>query len=137
MKIYFAGSISGGRGDSELYAQIIEELRSYGQVLTEHLGDPTLTNMGEQRTDPGFILRRDVAWLTAADVVVAEVSTPSLGVGYELARAETMGKRVLCLYREQSGRHLSSMISGNGSFNIRTYGTLEDARAILREFFAA
>ena len=39
MTIYFAASISGGRGDQAIYLQIIELLRSYGTVLTEHFGD--------------------------------------------------------------------------------------------------
>ena len=44
MKIYFAGSIRGGRGDAEIYAQIIEFLQGYGEVLTEHIGDTSLTS---------------------------------------------------------------------------------------------
>lgn len=37
-------------------------------------------------------------------VVVAEVTQPSLGVGYELGRAVALGKQILCLFRPQSGR---------------------------------
>lgn len=37
-------------------------------------------------------------------VVVAEVTQPSLGVGYELGRAVTMGKKIFCLFRPSSGR---------------------------------
>lgn len=37
-------------------------------------------------------------------VVVAEVTQPSLGVGYELGRAVDMKKKVLCLFRPSSGR---------------------------------
>ena len=33
--------------------------------------------------------------------IVAEVTQPSLGVGYEIGRAVAMGKRILCLYRPQ------------------------------------
>jgi len=35
--------------------------------------------------------------------VVAEVTIPSLGVGYEIGRAVALGKRVLCLYRARDG----------------------------------
>lgn len=38
MQIYFCGSIRGGRQDQELYFRIINQLRSYGEVLTEHIG---------------------------------------------------------------------------------------------------
>ena len=37
-------------------------------------------------------------------VIVAEVTQPSLGVGYELGRAVAMGKRILCLYRPQENK---------------------------------
>ncbi len=44
MKIYFAGSIRGGRDDAEIYSGIIELLKRYGDVLTEHVGDRTLSS---------------------------------------------------------------------------------------------
>jgi hypothetical protein len=47
MKIYFAGSIRGGREDKNLYLQLIHHLSQYGQVLTEHIGDVDLTEFGE------------------------------------------------------------------------------------------
>lgn len=37
-------------------------------------------------------------------MVVAEVTLPSLGVGYELGRAVDMKKKILCLFRPSSGR---------------------------------
>ena len=80
MKIYFAGSIRGGRDDQELYMRLIQELGKYGTVLTEHIGDKTLSALGES-VDEKFIFERDMQWVGEADVVVAEVSTPSLGVG--------------------------------------------------------
>ncbi|MCA9356116.1 hypothetical protein KC852_01165 [Candidatus Nomurabacteria bacterium] len=47
MKIYFAGAIRGGREDAELYAKVIEILKKYGTVLTEHLGDTSITSAGQ------------------------------------------------------------------------------------------
>ena len=46
-RIYFAGSIRAGRNDAELYAKIVTTLQNYGKVLTEHVGDPNLTESGE------------------------------------------------------------------------------------------
>lgn len=92
MKIYFAGSITGGRDDAALYEQIIQELGQYGQVLTEHLGLKTLTSYGEAKSAEE-IYTRDVLWVREADVLVAEVTQPSLGVGYELGLAESLGKK--------------------------------------------
>ena len=47
MKIYFAGAIRAGRDNQEIYQQIIERLRKYGKVLTEHIGRKNLTADGE------------------------------------------------------------------------------------------
>lgn len=130
MKIYFAGSIRGGRDDQELYFAIIRELQNYGTVLTEHIGDKFLTGFGETGLSDSQIFERDMAWVRESDVVVAEVTSPSLGVGYELGQAEAMGKKVICLYRNVEGRRLSAMVAGNSYFKICTYGSLEEATAV-------
>ena len=109
MKIYFAGSIRGGREDKNLYSQIIKNLQKYGTVLTEHIGDQNLTDSGEDLSDK-FIYERDLYWIKESDIVVAEVTQPSLGVGYEIGKAEEHGKKILCLYRENNKR-ISAMIS--------------------------
>ncbi|XP_019498312.1 PREDICTED: 2'-deoxynucleoside 5'-phosphate N-hydrolase 1 isoform X2 [Hipposideros armiger] len=86
-----------------------------------------------------FIHERDLAWLQQADVVVAEVTQPSLGVGYELGRAVALNKRILCLFRPQSGRVLSAMIRGaaDGSqFQVWDYEEGE-VEAMLDRYFEA
>src|SRR5437773_968945 len=120
MKIYFAASIRGGRDDTALYRDIISCLKKKAEVLTEHIGNNGLTSFGDQGalTD---IYARDMEWLKSADAVVAEVSTPSLGVGYEIAKAEDMGKKVLCLYRPSPERGLSAMIGGSKNIVVKEY----------------
>lgn len=134
-KIYFAGSIRGGRDDKELYAQIIEKLKTYGQVLTEHLGDKTLSAMGEDGPTSKFIYDRDIDWLNTADIVIAEVTNPSLGVGYELAYAESKHIRVVCLYRPSEGRKLSAMIDGNSNFKVFEYQKIEELDDFFKNLF--
>ena len=46
LRIYFAGSIRGGRDDVQLYVRIIRLLLKYGTVLTEHVADPKLEAVG-------------------------------------------------------------------------------------------
>ncbi len=134
MKIYFAGSIRGGRNDKEFYLEIINLLGKYGKVLTEHIGDKTLSILGEDGQTDEHIYERDIAWLNEADVVVAEVTTPSLGVGYEIAKVE--GKKpILCLYREQDGKRLSGMIGGNKNVLLEKYQTIQEVEEMLEKFF--
>ena len=137
MKIYFAGSITGGRDDKDLYAKIIKILGNFGTVLTEHIGHADLTSQGEAalgRT-PEYIFTRDVAWVTEADVLVAELTVTSLGVGYEIGFAESLDKPILCLYRKAEGRHLSSMITGNRKLKVEYYQNVEELPAIFEKFF--
>ena len=133
MKIYFAASIRGGRSDEAIYRQLITELQRHGTVLTEHIAHPDDVEQG--MTD-GEIYERDMDWLREADVVVAEVSTPSLGVGYELASAEILGKRVLCLFRPSSGGSLSAMISGSKLPVVAEYETIQEASLAIRGFLS-
>ncbi len=131
MKIYFAGSITGGRADQGLYLQIIEVLNHYGEVLTEHIGDSLLGDGGEE-SDVFSIFNRDVGWLESSDVVVAEVTQVSMGVGYELGIAEKLGKKVICLYRPQEKR-ISAMVLGNKAFTVLPYETIQDLQIIFEK----
>ncbi len=133
MKIYFGGSIRGGRNDKDLYSQIIQLLKKYGEVVTEHVGDADLTSMGEDKATE-FIFNRDMDWMRESEVAVFEVTQPSLGVGYELGIAETLGKRVLCLYRSSPEKSLSAMVRGNKAFRVEDYQTIDEASKILDSF---
>jgi nucleoside 2-deoxyribosyltransferase len=135
-EIYFAGSITGGREDAALYGRIVEMLRPHGRVLTEHIGSAELDLLGEVELDDEFVHDRDVEWLGRAHVVVAEVTQPSTGTGYEIGRAVSTRKPVLCLYREVEGRRLTRMISGNRDVLVRSYRDVADLPVIFDEFFA-
>lgn len=133
MKIYFAGSIRGGQQDQSIYAQIIAVLARHGEVLTEHIGNAVGTSADERRTD-STIYERDMAWLNEADVIVAEVTNPSLGVGYEIGSADGR-KPILCLYRPQEGKRLSAMISGSKSVRVVEYRDIATVEMALEAFF--
>lgn len=137
MNIYFAGSIRGGRDDAERYHELIRFLKTFGEVLTEHVGDPRLTREGGDGPNDRAIHDRDMAWLRACDLVVAEVTTPSLGVGYELGWATALGKPVLCLHRVMPGRPLSAMIGGCERIENRVYASLDEAKHWIAEFLRA
>mgnify|MGYP002622278698 CR=1 FL=1 len=133
MKIYFAGSIRGGRADKDIYYEIIELLKTHGTVLTEHVGN---LDSGE---DVPFeeIYQRDVEWLTGSDAIVAEITQPSLGVGYEIGKAEALGKPILTLYRSIPDRSVSPMIAGNSTFQTHSYTNVSELTHIFDDFFAA
>lgn len=135
MKIYFAGAIRGGRDDADLYFGIIKHLQKHGEVLTEHVGDKGLGLMGEDGRTNKYIHDRDMDWILQSDAMVAEVTTPSLGVGYEIGRGVENSKDILCLHRPQEGKNLSAMIAGSPSVRNEQYRTLDEAREIIDDFF--
>ena len=135
MKIYFAGSIRGGRDDADLYNKIIKHLQQYGEVLTEHVGSKSISDYGETQNNDQQIYRRDLEWLNSADTVVAEVTNPSLGVGFELAKATVHNKKILCLYKIQNNKRLSAMIAGCPDVKVQKYSTLKDAKKTIDNFF--
>ncbi|MDX6385208.1 MAG: 2-deoxynucleoside 5-phosphate N-hydrolase [Blastocatellia bacterium] len=135
MKIYFAGAIRGEREDTALYLELVKLLRRFGTVLTEHIADEGLTALGEKMDDRA-IHDRDLSWLRAADCLVAEVTTPSLGVGVEIGKATEWGLRTLCLYRPNPDRTLSALIAGSDRLTVRRYQDATQVKQIFDEFFA-
>ncbi len=135
MNIYFCGSIRGGRDLASTYERLIGILGTYGRVLTEHLGcDEEIEQKDRILTDQE-IHDRDMQWITMSDVLVAEVTVPSLGVGYEIGRAIEMGKPVFCLFQEGSGYTLSAMIAGSDQLEAEYYRNIEEAEQLLKSYF--
>ena len=131
-KIYFAGSIRGGRVDADLYKRIIEYMQRTNIVLTEHVGSSKLNLIEQGRSKDALIYDRDTAWLRECDLVVAECTCPSLGVGYELAYAEKLGKPCHIFY-DKSKTQLSAMLTGDPYFQIHPYESEEEIYDILVE----
>lgn len=134
MKVYFSCSITGGRSEEGVYQAIVKELEELGhEVPTAHLSSPQVVEL-EKVVDAFEIYARDMAWLRECDAVVAEVSSPSHGVGYEIAYALTLGKPVLCCY--EAGKVVSKIIIGNTSPGLRVaaYEQAQQAPIIVRTF---
>ena len=137
MNIYFACSITGGREFEPVYQVLMDALLADGhEIPTSHLADSTVVDL-EGRVSPREVYDRDVNWIAAADLLIAEVSVPSHGVGYEIGHALGLGKPVLCL--AQQGRKVSKMITGNPhpGLQLQTYADAAGAARLAREFIAA
>lgn len=136
MNIYFACSITGGRDFESVYQVITRTLAEEGhEVPTAHLAESGVTAL-EAVIDPLEVYSRDVAWIRASEALIAEISAPSHGVGYEIGFALGLGKPVLALYEE--GRKVSKMISGNPDPNlsVKAYKSADQAVALIREFLS-
>jgi nucleoside 2-deoxyribosyltransferase len=137
VKVYFAGSIRGGREDQQKYLKLIDFISTKAEVLTEHVGSHSIGKIGEDTLDDIAIYERDIEWLEEADAVIAEVTTPSLGVGYELGVAEKLNKPTLCLFNEgKKDQTLSAMLAGNSNFQNYHYQSLSQAKQKITDFLS-
>ena len=136
MKIYFACSISGGRRDEVIYQHLVGFLIEMGiDIPTAHIAETGIEEI-DSREEPGDIYDRDVNWIQESDLLIAEVSTPSHGVGYEIGYALDLEKPVLCL--SQKGIVVSKMITGNPDplLTVLEYQDLSHAEQILRSYLS-
>jgi len=132
MNIYFSGSIAGGRDNLPIFQYIVKRLQADGHTVpSAHVADPNVL-ANEARLTEREIYERDVAWVNECDAMIAEVSTPSLGVGYEIALAVQLGKPILCL--SQKGLFVSRMITGNPHVQIHTYTSIEEIDTYVTDF---
>jgi nucleoside 2-deoxyribosyltransferase len=134
MNIYFACSITGGRGFESIYQVITKALLADGhEVPTAHLADAGVKTR-EGLVDAAEIFERDTTWIRACNALIAEVSTPSHGVGFEVAYALNLNKDVLCVYRE--GQRLSKMLTGNPhpKLQVRSYKDPQEVVEVIRSY---
>lgn len=129
-KVYFAGSIRGGRIDATLYHRIIDYIKQTDIVLTEHVGMSNLSLTTQTKEIDTYIYERDTEWLKESDLVVAECTCPSLGVGYELAYAESHHIPAYVFY-DKSKSNISAMLNGNSYFTIISYESEDDIYPVL------
>ena len=119
-KVYFAGSIRGGREDAAVYKRIIDYINATDTVLTEHIGLGSLSVKARTKEDDEHIYERDTEWLRSSDVLIAECTNPSHGVGYELAYAEARNIPVHIFYDKRKA-NISAMLNGNTYFKVYPY----------------
>ena len=128
MRIYFACSITGGRRNEAVYQAMVAAMEAAGHdVPTAVLARPEVMEL-EVVTEPEDVFTRDFGWLKSSQALVAEVSTPSHGVGYEICTGLGMGIPVLCCYRR--GETVSKMILGNSSPGLQIKEYEDEAEAV-------
>lgn len=118
MNVFFSGSIRGGRQMLPTYRHICKFLRSMGlDVLSWHVADLELEGK-EAKMSEREIYDRDIGLLKRSDCLIAEVTIPSIGVGYEICRGLGMGigLPVLCIHKQ--GANVSAMLLGNSDKNM-------------------
>lgn len=125
MKIYVSGSIYGGTQKIDTYKILIEELEKYGEVLNKQIADPNVIANEVYKKDEDIFKDLEDK-LIISDVLVTEVSIPSLGVGYELGFADKLNKKIIAIYDEIYTPKVTTMIRGNKRIKLIPYQRIEE-----------
>jgi nucleoside 2-deoxyribosyltransferase len=117
MTIYLACTVRGDRGAVAGLKTLVAALERAGHtILTKHLLDDNVDGAESALTERA-VYERDIAWLDACDILIADASGSSFGVGFEvgyvLGRSERTDQRVILLYRADHRDQISRLIIGN------------------------
>jgi nucleoside 2-deoxyribosyltransferase len=140
VKIYLACTVRGDRGAVAALRRLSDDLEAAGHVvLTRHLLDDGVES-AEAALSERQVYERDIQWLNAADLLIADASGSSFGVGFEvgwvLANSDRTRQRVLLLYRADRRNQISRLIVGN-AHPACTRIPYEDAAHLARRVLAA
>jgi len=142
MRIYLACTVRGDRGGVAAGRAICTRLQHHGhEVLTTHLLRDDVETAESQLTERD-VFERDLDWLSRCDVLVAEASGSSYGVGFEvgyvLGRAAQTGQRVVLLYNAERRHAVSRLITGNSNAACTTlgYSSIDELISMIDERFA-
>ncbi len=136
-KIFLSGSIRGGRQLLDTYRFMFDILKEAGsEVLSWHVADPELEKTEMTMTEEEIYIR-DMNLLVKSDALIAEVTVPSIGVGYEICGALVQEIPVLCLYSPNA--IVSAMVLGNPDplLEARAYSDKASLKKIITEFLRA
>lgn len=133
INIYFSGAINGGRQKQPVYKDLIEHCKTLGYVLDEYVGKKNVLLRTRQNFD---IYSRNMEWISAADIFIAEISVHSFGVGMEIQSAINNGCAVLCLYDKTmlNENQISKMITSCKMIKLIGYSTNASAKKIITQF---
>jgi len=117
VRVYLACTVRGERGGVAAGRAICQQLQRHGhEVLTTHLLAEDVDRAEAELTEQQ-VYRRDLDWLSRCDVLVAEASGSSYGVGFEvgflIGRARETKQRVLLVYDAARRHAVSRLIVGN------------------------
>lgn len=132
MRVYLAAAMTSPNRELSAIQGLARALEASGfEVLTKHVADPKGKERDESLTDQE-IAKRDLNWLGQAHCLVAEVSTPSHGVGIEVMAAAQRGLPVLLLARESAP--VSRLLKGLPGVTFSWYRDGDDAVRVTMSF---
>jgi hypothetical protein len=133
MIIYCAGPIRGNTTYQENYSEITRIVESLGHTA---LSEKSTKFSSSIPLNDKQVYTRDIKWIDGSKLMIAEVSGPSLGVGFEISYALFVKKiPVLAVYQEYAGQ-VSAMISGcnNKNLQLKKISNIDDLAKVIKNF---
>lgn len=135
MKIYFGFTVAGDRSSIVAARRIVELVDRMGhEVLTRHLIEDNAWE-ADRLITPKEVYLRDMKWLEQCDLLMAEVSGSSFGLGFETGYLlGATAKKVVLFYRRDVETKISLLITGITHPNCRLvpYSDLSEVEIWIR-----
>jgi nucleoside 2-deoxyribosyltransferase len=133
MIIYCAAPIRGDQKFHNYCLDIIRQVTSLGHTALSELNDEFKPAVILTEAE---IFSRDTKWIDKSEIVIAEVSGPSLGVGFEIAYSLYKKKIPVLALVNFEAKDVSAMITGCHSelLKIKKYSDTEDLKKTLSSF---
>ncbi len=138
MKNYFGFTVAGDRSSIEIARRVVELLEDTGhEVLTRHLVSDNAWQL-DRLISPQQVYERDMRWLKQCDVLVAEVSGSSFGLGFETGYLlGATAKKAVLFYKRDVEKRISLLITGNTNPQclVVPYTDVAEVEAFVRDNF--
>lgn len=132
MRVYLAAAMTTPAAEIATVQALLAAFEDQGhQVPSRHVASPDAMRRDANLSD-AQLAARDLAWLASCDAVIAEVSTPSHGVGAEILAAAAARLPVLALARR--GVPVSRLLSGLPGVQLASYSDSQQAVTLATQF---
>ena len=135
MIVYIAGPIKGDTTYQNYYTKIIEFVESEGHTALAEMSGKFSTAFP---LSDAQIYRRDIKWIDGSKTMIAEISGPSLGVGFEIAYAIFYRKIPVLAVVNNKVQKVSSMLSGCDSklLTIARYEDETELKKVIKSYIS-
>jgi hypothetical protein len=135
MIIYCASPPNSDASYQKFYQGIIKSIESMGHTVLSAYSDKFSSSIPLTERQ---IYKRNLKWIDGSKMMVAEISGPSIGVGFEIAYAIFNRKIPVLVLSAEDIQNVSAMLYGCDSqfLTLRHYTDAEDVKAIITSFIS-
>lgn len=133
MIVYCAGPLRGDTTYQNFYKDIIKIVEDSGHTALAELNGKFNSSIPLTSKQ---IYTRDIKWIDRSDLMIAEISGPSLGVGFEISYALFEKKMNVLAMAKNEVENVSAMIEGCDSdlLSVVNYYSTEDLKTQIISF---